>query len=107
MVALSLPEDDETHIRERVFVQISLQDLKTDDGLIILLNFLNKQCGKDELVDSLEKYEDFESFEREDGQSILIFINVFDLKYKRIERKNIKLAPESLAFRSLKKANLT
>ena len=35
--------------------------LKTDDGLIILLNFLDKHCGKDELVDSLEKYEDFES----------------------------------------------
>ena len=107
VVALSLPEDDETHIRGRVFDQIPLQDLKTDDGLIILLNFLDKHCGKDELVDSLEKYEDFESFEREDGQSILNFISVFDLKYKRIERKNMKLAPEVLAFRLLKKANIT
>ena len=107
VVALYLPEDDETHIRERVFDQIPLQDLKTDDGLIILLNFLDKHCGKDELVDSLEKYEDFESFEREDGQSILNFISVFDLKYKRIERKNMKLAPEVLAFKLLKKANIT
>ena len=107
VVALSLPEDDETQIRERVFDQIPLQDLKTDDGLIILLNFLDKHCGKDELVDSLEKYEDFESFEREDGQSIQNFISVFDLKYKKIEQKNMKLAPEVLAFRLLKKANLT
>ena len=107
VVALSLPEDVETHIRERVFDQIPLQDLKTDDGLIILLNFLDKHCGKDELVDSLEKYEDFESFEREDGQSIQNFISVFDLKYKKIEQKNMKLAPEVLAFRLLKKANLT
>ena len=107
VVALSLPEDDETHIRERVFDQIPLQDLKTDDGLIILLNFLDKHCGKDELVDSLEKYEDFESFEREDGQSFQNFISVFDLKYKKIEQKNMKLAPEVLAFRLLKKANLT
>ena len=74
VVALSLPEDDNTRIREKVFDQISLQDLKTDDGLIILLNFLDKHCGKDELVDSLEKYEDFESFEREDGQSIQNFL---------------------------------
>ena len=36
--ALSLPEDDETNIPERVFDQIPLKDLKTDDG-IILLNF--------------------------------------------------------------------
>ena len=107
VVALSLPEDDNTYIRERVFDQIPLQDLKTDDGLIILLNFLDKHCGKDELVDTLEKYEDFESFEREDRQSILNFISLFDLKYKRIERKNMKLAPEVLAFRLLKKANLT
>ena len=107
VVALSLPEDDETHIRERVFEQIPLKDLKTDDGLIILLNFLDKHCGKDELVDSLERYEDFESFEREDGQSIHNFISLFDLKYKRIERKNMKLAPEVLAFRLLKKANIT
>ena len=107
VVALSLPEDDNTYIRERVFDQIPLQDLKTDNGLIILLNFLDKHCGKDELVDSLEKYEDFESFEREDRQSILNFISLFDLKYKRIERKNMKLAPEVLAFRLLKKANET
>ena len=107
VVALSLPENHETHIRERVLDQIPLKDLKTDDGLTILLNFLDKHCGKDELVDSLEKYEDFESFEREDGQSILNFISMFDFKYKRIERKNMKLAPEVLAFRLLKKANLT
>ena len=107
VVALSLPEDDNTYIPERVFDQIPLQDLKTDNGLIILLNFLDKHCGKDELVDSLEKNEDFESFEREDRQSILNFISLFDLKYKRIERKNMKLAPEVLAFRLLKKANLT
>ena len=107
VVALSLPENHETHIRERVFDQIPLKDLKTDDGLIILLNVLDKHCGKDELVDSLEKFEDFESFEREDGQSILNFISMFDFKYKSIERKNMKLAPEVLAFRLLKKANLT
>ena len=86
MVALSLPEDDETDLQERVFDQILLLDLKTDDGLTILLNFLDKYFGKDEFVDSLEKYEEIENFEREDGQNILNFISVFDLKYKRIER---------------------
>ena len=35
------------------------------------------------------------------------FISVFDLKYNRIERKHKKLAPEVLAFKILKKANLT
>ena len=108
VVALSLPEDDETHSRERIFDRIPLQDLKTEDGLIILLKFSDKHCGKDELVDSLDKYEDFESFESEDGQSIQSFISMFDLNNKRIERKkNMKLAPKVLAFRLLKKANIT
>ena len=32
---------------------------------------------------------------------------MFDLKYKRVDRKNMKLASEVLAFRLMKKANLT
>ena len=43
VIALSLPEDDKTHIQERVFDQIPLND----DGLIIPLNCLDKYCGKD------------------------------------------------------------
>ena len=35
-IALSLPGDDETHIRDKVFDQISIDDLKSDDGLTIL-----------------------------------------------------------------------
>ena len=94
-------------IRKRFFDQIPLQDLKTEDGLIILLKFLDKHCWKDELVDSLDKYEDFRSFESEDGESIQSFKSMFDLNNKRIERKNMKLAPKVLAFRLLKKANIT
>ena len=64
---------------KHIFERELLQDLKTDDGLIILLKFLDKHCGKDDLVDSLEKYEDFESSEGVDGQSIQNFISMFDL----------------------------
>ena len=32
-----------------------------------LLDCLDKHCGNGELVNSLDKYEDFESFEREDN----------------------------------------
>ena len=66
VVALSLPEDDETHSRERIFDRIPLQDLKTEDGLIIPMKSLDKHCGKDERIDSLDKYVDFDSFENED-----------------------------------------
>ena len=53
-VALSLPEDDENRIKDKVFDQISLDDLKSADGLDILLTFLDKHLGKDDLSDSVE-----------------------------------------------------
>ena len=40
-IALSLPEDDKTQIREKVFEQISLDDLKKEDGLDTLTPFLD------------------------------------------------------------------
>ena len=75
--------------------------MKTDDGLIILLVF-RQTLWKIGLVDSLEKYEDFECVEREDGQSIQSFTSAFDLKYKRIEWKTLKLPTEVLAIMFLK-----
>ena len=38
-IAFSLPEDDKTQIREKVFEQISLDDLKKKSGLDILTTF--------------------------------------------------------------------
>ena len=38
-IALSLPEDDESQIRKQVFDQIPVNDLKSDDGVTVLLNF--------------------------------------------------------------------
>ena len=39
VIALSIPEDDESKIREKGFDQIPVSDLKTDDGLTVLLIF--------------------------------------------------------------------
>ena len=50
-----MPEYDETHIRDKVFDQISIDDLKSDDGLTILLFRLYQHLAKDDLPYSLEK----------------------------------------------------
>ena len=63
--------------------------------------------GKDDIVDSLEKYDDFEQFKRKDGQSIKDYISMFDYKYKKIEKKNMKFTSEVLAFQLLGKANIS
>ena len=79
VVALSLPEDDEYQIREIVFSGLSLDDLTKEDSLNILIKFLDGYLGKDELVDSIDKFEDFENVERTDEQSIRDYIASFDL----------------------------
>ena len=75
---LSLPEDDEHQIKDKVFDQISFDDLKGNFGLNILIAFLDKHLAKDDLADSLEKFDDFDDFKRNDGQSINEYIAVFD-----------------------------
>ena len=45
-IALSLPEDDKTQIREKVFEQISLDGLKKEDGLDTLIAFLDSHLKK-------------------------------------------------------------
>ena len=106
-IALTLPQDDEMQIREKVFDQLSLTDLKDEDGLTKLSEFLDKHLAKDELTDSLEKFEDFDDFTRKEGQTIEEFIAIFDSKYRKIEKKGMKLPSEVIALKLLKKANKT
>ena len=53
-VALSLPEEDEEQTKDKGFDQISLDDLKSENGLNILVTFLDKHLAKDDLAGSLE-----------------------------------------------------
>ena len=106
-VALSLPEDDEHQIKDKVFDQISIDDLKDNFGLDILIAFLDKHLAKDDLPDSLEKFDDFDDFRRNDGQAINEYNPMSDSKYRKIEKKKMTLPSEILAFKLLKKANIT
>ena len=94
-IALTLPEDDDSKIREKVFDQIKLEDLKKETGLETLIEFLDKHLAKDDLADSLTKFEDFEDYRRAESQTIVEYISVFDAKYRKIEKKEMKLPPES------------
>ena len=72
-----------------------------------LIIFLDKHLAKDDLTDSLEKFDSFDDFERKGDQSMTEFIAIFDAKYRKIEKKKMTLPPEILAFKLLKKANIT
>ena len=81
--------------------------MNREDGLEILIQFLDKHLKKDELADSLEKFEEFEDFHRKEGQSIAEYIASFDTKYRKIEKLNMKLPSEILAFKLLRRANIS
>ena len=104
VIALSLPEDDKNQIKEKVFTQISLDDLKKEDGLDKLIKFLDTHLKKDELTDSIEKFEEFEDFQRIEGQSVSEYIALFEFKYRKIEKYNMKLPSEILAFKLIRRA---
>ena len=81
--------------------QISLDDLKKEDGLDKLIKLSDSHLEKDELTDSIEKFEDFQRME---GQSLSEYIALFDFKYRKIEKFNMKLPSEILAFKLIRRA---
>ena len=103
-IALTLPEDEE-RIREKVFDELSIADLKGEDGLDKLLTFMDKKLKKDDLADSWEKFSVFEEYERKE-QAITEYISKFDQNYNKILKKGMALPSEILAFKLLKQANL-
>ena len=104
VITLSITDND---IRENIFTQLSLDDLKQENGPYCLIQFLDSFLGKDEITDTVEKYEDFENLQRADNQSITEFITCFELKYMKLEKRKIKLTPEILAFQLIRKANIS
>lgn len=46
VITLSLPKGDISQIREKIFDQISLDDLKKEDGLDALINFLDRHLKR-------------------------------------------------------------
>ena len=106
-VALSLSEDDKRRIKEKVFGELELDVLNSENGMSVLFEFLDKYLLEDELMNKWNKFEDFEKFERKHGQNIREYVANFDLKFRKLEKMHIKLPSEILAFKLLRNANLS
>ena len=61
-VALSLSEDDKRKIKETVFGELDLDVLNSGNGMSVLFEFLDRYMLEDELMNSWNKFEDFEKF---------------------------------------------
>ena len=106
MVALSLPDDHESMIKDKVFEKMDIVQLSSDTGYDDLIVLMDSVLLKDSLSDAFEKYNDFEKYSRT-SETVADFIEEFDLKYNRLSRFNIKLPSEILAFKLLIHSNIT
>ena len=106
-VALNLPERDKRKIKEKIFGELGLNALNSENGMNNLFEFLDRYLLEDEVMSSWRRFEDFEKFERKHGQNIKDYVDNFDLKSSKVERLHVKLPSEILALKLLSKANLT
>ena len=88
-MALSLPEDDKRKIKEKVFGEMELDVHISENGMSVLFEFLDRYLLEDELMNSWNKFEDFEKFERKHGQNIREYVADFDLKFRKLEKIHI------------------
>lgn len=108
-VALSLPNKSKfgNDIKERVFENLSTEDLSAEDGLAKIIAFLDQELGKDAIDDVIEKWDDFDSCKKKDSQTLEDFISEFEMKSNRVIATGTKLSGEILAYMLMKRAGLS
>lgn len=108
-IALTLPNKSKfgNDLRERVFESVSADDLKSEGGLKKVLDFLDKEIGKDAIDDVIEKWDDFDSCKKEATQSLEDFVADFELKSNRVKATGTTISDEILAYMLMKRAGLT
>ena len=103
-LALSSPEKDSSNIRDKVFSDVSLEDLKSDDGVKKLIKFMDNLFKKDELLEAYGTFSDFERFKRSPTMTMDTYTMEFDKLYDK-SKKFVMVLPESVkAFKLLKGA---
>ena len=108
-VALSLPNKSKfgNDIRERVFENLSPEDLSAENGLGKIITFLDQELGKDAIDDVIEKWDAFDSCTKKNNQTLEDFISEFEMKSNRVKATGTSLSGEILAYMLMKRAGLS
>ena len=104
-VMLNLPGDN--IIKQKALEELTLEELNCENGLSILFEFLDKHLLQDNVRNCLNKFEEFENFERAPKENIRDYVSQFDYIFCKLEKVNVRLPPELKAFKMLGKANIT
>ena len=103
-VMLNLPGDN--IIKQKALEELTLEELNSENGLSILFQFLDKHLLRDNVRNCLNKFEEFENFERAPKENIRDYVSQFDYIFCKLEKVNVRLPPELKAFKMLGKANI-
>ena len=103
-IALGLPEDDPSNIRDKVFETINLDG---EAGFTALETFMDKEFKKDDIVDMCEHIRTFMKFQKTKEMTMQMYISNFESAYTSARNKGLPEMPKSyLMYQILENANL-
>ena len=105
-IALSLPEDGQNSIRDKVFSELTVDVLNADDGVEKLIEFMDKIFKKDELSEAYEAYTEFDRFRRSKATSMEDYVTEFEKLYNKTKKFKMDLPQPVLAFKLLECSEL-
>ena len=103
-IALSFPE--ESSVRDKVFSELGVDNLNVDNGVDVLIRFLDKIYKKDELSSAYETYTKFDRFKKSPQMSMEDYLINFDKLYNQTKKYTMTLPEAVLSFKLLEGANL-
>ena len=98
-VALSLPVNSD--IRDKVFTEMTVEELNVDDGLQKLITFLDKEYKKEEIAEVYDAWSKFDKLNRSSGETMENYLREFDKCQKQIKKFGIEMPDPVLAFQLL------
>ena len=84
--ALSFPQNDESHTRDKVFSEINMDHLKQEDSIQTLITIMDGIFKKDELTPVYDAYIKFDRFKRTLTDTIESYIIEFENLYVKKQR---------------------
>ena len=105
-IALTLPEQGAKSIRDKVFSEVSIDELKKDTGVATLIKFMDNVFKKDELSAAYEAYTVFDRYRKPTETTMEEFVIEFEKLYNKTKKYQMELPQPVLAFKLLESAQL-
>ena len=104
-LALSLPDNDISGVKDKLFNDLSLEELNCETGVTKFKEFMDSLFKKDDLSATYECYVQFEKYRRGNSQNVDEFLIEFDMLYNRADKRGVKLPAVVKAFKLLDASN--